>query len=109
MFFFLAVAVSCAFTKDGGKRGSLIQAMVRSNYAIIGLPLAESLFGAEGAAAAGERQLISHIQEFCAEHSYSLQEVTQGYHTNYGQNSVCRKDKCVCHNFILSSGKYSLR
>lgn len=53
VIFFLAVAVSCAFTKDGGKRGSLIQAMVRSNYAIIGLPLAESLFGAQGAAAAG--------------------------------------------------------
>ncbi len=53
VIFFLAVAVSCAFTKDSAKRGSLIQAMVRSNYAIIGLPLAESLFGAEGAAAAG--------------------------------------------------------
>lgn len=53
VIFFLAIAVTCAFTKDRAKRGSLIQAMVRSNYAIIGLPLAESLFGAAGAAAAG--------------------------------------------------------
>ena len=53
VIFFLAVAVTCAFTKDNAKRGALIQGMFRSNYAIIGLPLAEALFGAEGAAAAG--------------------------------------------------------
>lgn len=51
--FFLAIVVVCIFTKDSAKRGSLIQATIRSNYAIIGLPLAESLFGAAGAAAAG--------------------------------------------------------
>lgn len=49
----LGIALTCLFTKDNAKRGSLAQAMFRSNYAIIGLPLAESLFGAEGAAAAG--------------------------------------------------------
>lgn len=53
VIFFLAIAVTCAYTKDSAKRGSLIQAMIRSNYAIIGLPLAESLFGTAGAAAAG--------------------------------------------------------
>ncbi len=53
VLFFAAIAVVCAFTKDGAKRGSLIQAVFRSNYAIIGLPLAEALFGAKGAAAAG--------------------------------------------------------
>lgn len=51
--FFIAIGVVCAFTKDSGKRGSLIQSVFRSNYAIIGLPLAESLFGSAGAAAAG--------------------------------------------------------
>lgn len=51
--FFLGILITCMFTKDNAKRGSLAQAMFRSNYAIIGLPLAESLFGAEGAAAAG--------------------------------------------------------
>ncbi|MGN1111428.1 MAG: AEC family transporter [Oscillospiraceae bacterium] len=51
--FFLGILVSCLFTKDNAKRGALGQAMFRSNYAIIGLPLAESLFGAKGAAAAG--------------------------------------------------------
>ena len=53
VIFFLAVAITCAFTKDSAKRGSLIQAMFRSNYAIIGIPLASSLFGDKGAAAAG--------------------------------------------------------
>ncbi len=49
----LGTVISCLFTKDNAKRGALAQAMFRSNYAIIGLPLAESLFGAAGAAAAG--------------------------------------------------------
>ncbi len=53
VIFFLAIAITCAFTKDNAKRGVLIQAMFRSNYAIIGLPLASSLFGEKGAAAAG--------------------------------------------------------
>lgn len=53
VIFFLAIAVTCAFTKDNAKRGVLIQSMFRSNYAIIGLPLASSLFGEKGAAAAG--------------------------------------------------------
>lgn len=53
VIFFLAIAVTCAFTKENAKRGALIQAMFRSNYAIIGLPLATSLFGDKGAAAAG--------------------------------------------------------
>ena len=51
--FLLAAAVCCAFTKDNAKRGALIQAVFRSNYAIIGIPLAASLFGDKGAAAAG--------------------------------------------------------
>lgn len=53
VIFFAAIAVCCAFTKDSAKRGSLIQAVFRSNYAIIGIPLAASLFGDKGAAAAG--------------------------------------------------------
>ncbi|MBR5090401.1 MAG: AEC family transporter [Ruminiclostridium sp.] len=51
--FLLATIVCCMFTKDGGKRGALIQAVFRSNYAIIGIPLAASLFGDRGGAAAG--------------------------------------------------------
>lgn len=51
--FLLGTAVCCAFTKDSAKRGTLIQAVFRSNYAIIGIPLAASLFGDSGAAAAG--------------------------------------------------------
>ena len=53
VIFFLAIVVCCAFTKDSAKRGSLIQAVFRSNYAIIGIPLAASLLGDSGAAAAG--------------------------------------------------------
>ena len=53
VMFLLSAALGCAFTKDGAKRGALIQAIFRSNYAIIGIPLAVSLFGDKGAAAAG--------------------------------------------------------
>lgn len=53
VIFLLAIAACCAFTKDSAKRGTLIQAVFRSNYAIIGIPLAASLFGDKGAAAAG--------------------------------------------------------
>lgn len=53
VIFLTAVLVTCAFTKDNAKRGALIQSAFRSNYAIIGLPLASALFGDKGAAAAG--------------------------------------------------------
>lgn len=53
VIFLIATLVTCLFTKDSGKRGALIQSAFRSNYAIIGLPLAASLFGDKGAAAAG--------------------------------------------------------
>lgn len=53
VIFLVSTLITCLFTKDQGKRGALIQATFRSNYAIIGLPLASSLFGDKGAAAAG--------------------------------------------------------
>ena len=53
VIFALSVTLGCAFTKDSAKRGALVQAVFRSNYAIIGIPLAASLFGDRGAAAAG--------------------------------------------------------
>lgn len=53
VIFLVGIPIYCAFTKDPAKRGSLIQSMFRSNYAIIGIPLATSLFGDKGAAAAG--------------------------------------------------------
>lgn len=49
--FFAAVFTSGFITKDGKKRGALIQGIFRSNYALIGIPLAGSLFGDEGVAA----------------------------------------------------------
>lgn len=53
VIFLIATGVTCLFTKDSAKRGALIQSTFRSNYAIIGLPLASALFGDKGAAAAG--------------------------------------------------------
>lgn len=40
------------FTKNNGHRGVLLQASFRSNYALIGIPLAQSLFGEKGVIAA---------------------------------------------------------
>lgn len=48
----IAVPSVMLFVKDGAKRGTLIQSVFRSNYAIIGIPLAEALFGADGGAVA---------------------------------------------------------
>jgi predicted permease len=48
----VAFFVIIATEKDNSKRGVLLQCVFRSNYAIIGIPLATSLFGAAGSAAA---------------------------------------------------------
>jgi len=50
--FLAAIPLSIIATKKDERRGVLVQAAFRSNYALIGIPLAESLFGAEGAAVA---------------------------------------------------------
>ncbi len=52
MVFALAMVLVPLFVKDNSRRGVIVQALFRSNYAIIGVPLATSLYGAEGAAAA---------------------------------------------------------
>lgn len=49
--FFIFLAAVCVFrllTKDKKRVGALVQAAFRSNYALIGIPLAISIFGDEG-------------------------------------------------------------
>ena len=48
----IAVLLIACFIKEKDRRAPLMQAVFRSNYALIGIPLAESLFGAPGAAVA---------------------------------------------------------
>ena len=50
--FALSVPASIVVAREKNRRGVLIQAAVRSGYSLIGIPLAESLYGAEGAMAA---------------------------------------------------------
>lgn len=57
--FAISVPVSVAITKEGNRRGPLIQCAFRSNYALIGIPLAVSLLGNEAAAAAAVLSAIS--------------------------------------------------
>ncbi len=55
---FLVISVTCCFLlvsvftalmmRDRTKRGAFIQGMCRSNFAILGVPLAENMFGNEG-------------------------------------------------------------
>ena len=52
VLFAVAVAAVIFFTKENAKRGTLLQSVFRANYALVGIPLATSLFGAEGAIAA---------------------------------------------------------
>lgn len=49
VLFLLTVPIILAITRVPGERGALSQAVFRSNYALIGIPLATSLFGEEGA------------------------------------------------------------
>ena len=54
LFVIFALGIPCVMlvTKQGARRGVLLQAVFRSNYALIGIPLAQSLFGEEGLAIA---------------------------------------------------------
>ena len=52
ILFALCLAFVVMFTKDPKKRASLLQGSFRANYALIGIPLAEALFGTEGVAVA---------------------------------------------------------
>lgn len=50
--FLCAIPLSIAVARKRDRRGVLIQVMFRSNFALVGLPLAGSLFGDEGEAVA---------------------------------------------------------
>ncbi|MBE6551403.1 MAG: AEC family transporter [Ruminococcaceae bacterium] len=52
IIFVLSIPVVRMLTKKSERRGALLQAGFRSNYALIGIPLAKSLFGDEGVAVA---------------------------------------------------------
>ncbi len=52
LVFAAAMFLSGFVTKEGPKRGALVQGIFRSNYALIGIPLAGSLFGEEGISSA---------------------------------------------------------
>ena len=46
--FLLAIPAVCLFTKHNDRRGPTLQATFRSNFALVGIPLAGALFGTEG-------------------------------------------------------------
>jgi len=52
VIFFFAIPFSLFATKEKSRRGVLIQGVFRSNYAIVGISLAQSLFADEGLAVA---------------------------------------------------------
>ena len=58
LLFIIAIPITSLITREKPKRGALIQGVFRSNYALLGIPLAESLYGAEGL---GEATLLSAI------------------------------------------------
>ena len=57
--FFLGCFVSGMVTDDGARRGVIVQGTFRSNYALVGIPLAGLLFGDEGVIAATLMSAIS--------------------------------------------------
>ena len=52
ILFLIAVPSVMAMTPENAKRGALLQSVFRANYALVGIPLATSLFGDEGGIAA---------------------------------------------------------
>lgn len=52
LIFALCIPAVMRVTDRGDRRGALLQACFRSNYALIGIPLAASLFGQEGVSVA---------------------------------------------------------
>jgi predicted permease len=48
VLFLIALALVTVLTKDNPRRGALLQSVFRANYALVGIPLATSLFGEEG-------------------------------------------------------------
>ena len=50
--FFLSIPTAILVARQKNRRGVLIQATIRSGYSLIGIPLAQSLYGDAGAAAA---------------------------------------------------------
>ena len=48
LLFLVAIPAVCLVTGESSKRGSLLQSVFRANYALVGIPLATSLFGEEG-------------------------------------------------------------
>ena len=55
--FLLAIPLALLITRDSSRRGVVLQAVFRSNNALIGIPLATSICGAEGAAVLPDRQV----------------------------------------------------
>ena len=49
LLFGVAIIAVMLFTRENPKRGALLQSVFRANYALVGIPLATSLFGSEGA------------------------------------------------------------
>lgn len=59
VLFIIGIPLVTWVTKASDRRGPLLQSIFRSNYALIGLPLAQSLFGSEGLACASLLSAIS--------------------------------------------------
>ena len=57
--FCISLPLSGVITKNGARRGVMSQVMYRSNYALIGLPLVESLCGSDGLAEAALLSVVS--------------------------------------------------
>ena len=52
IIFLVFLPITMAATKENERRGAMLQSTFRSNYALIGIPLAQSLFGQAGATVA---------------------------------------------------------
>ncbi len=79
ILFALGMFLSGVFTKDNRQKGVIWQSFYRSNFAIIGLPLAEALGGSEGVAIASVLSAFSiPVFNACAVFSLSFYTSSDG-------------------------------
>ena len=119
VIFAIGIAVSIFTTKENGERGAILQASFRSNFALIGIPLATSLFGAEGAAVATLLSAFSipvfnvlaviSLSIFSEEKKIDFKKILLGIIRNPLIQSIALGGICLCVRAVFANCEIAFR
>ena len=117
--FLLAFASVFAVTRDKAKRGALLQASFRANYALVGIPLATALFGEEGAIASAVLSAfivplfnvlaVTALSIFSPSHKPSVKKVLLGIAKNPLIQSILAGFMALCVRALFVKWGVSVR